>query len=307
MEQWFRPMGLNLRVSTDTSKLAAAVCDAYGLFGAGDKTAASDLQFEFIESGDDLAIQPNYRVSEKTTELLLGNRMVLSIHPADGLARGCFPKNLIEERSFFRLDALHFAVAAALPARGFMGVHAACIAIDGRAVLLRGSRGSGKTVLTYAAAARGFQVIADSTVWIAPNDAEWWGISRWIYLRPAASALFPEIAAGPTVSSGGETKIEIDLTRISDSASRSSIRAGVIVFLERNRTENMSFEPVSERQALALWSRGEEGNEADAVSYRARVGRLLRKPTYVLNAADDLARALDLVASGAQDMGQQSV
>ncbi|HEX3684565.1 MAG TPA: hypothetical protein VHU83_18660 [Bryobacteraceae bacterium] len=297
MEQWFRPMGLNLRVSTNAPELAAAVCEAYDLFGGGDETAPVDLRFDFAQGAEPSAAEPNYRLSGEKAELRTGDRVVLSVDTASGLARGCFPGNLVADRSFFRLHALHFALSAALPGRGFLGVHAACIAINGVAVLVRGPRGSGKTVLTYAAALRGFQVIADSTVWIAPDEVTWWGIPRWVYLRPSAQALFPEIAAGPTVSLGGEVKVEVDLARISAAVPLPCMRCGIIVYLERQAEETTSLKAIPESQALRLWSRGAAGNEVDTRNYQARVTRLLREPCYRLDSADDIHRALELIAA----------
>src|ERR1700728_283982 len=140
MGQWFRPMGLNLRVSTNTPELASAVCEAYDLFGSGDETAAADLRFDFAQSLAPSAAEPNYRRSGEKAEVRTGHQVVLSVDVASGLATGCFPGNLVADRSFFRLHALHFALSAALPGQGFLGVHAACIAINGVAVLLRGPR-----------------------------------------------------------------------------------------------------------------------------------------------------------------------
>jgi hypothetical protein len=298
MEQWFRPMGLNLRVSTDTPELAAAVCEAYELFGAGDEAAALDLQFDFTQSAKRSTAEPNYRISGETAELRVGGQVVLSVDAASGVAHGCFPGNLVADRSFFRLHALHFALSAALPGRGYLGVHAACIAIKGAAVLLRGPRGSGKTVLAYAAAARGFQVIADSTVWMAPDEATWWGIPRWIYLRRSAEALFPEIAAGRTVAWGGEVKVEIDLARVLPTAILPCVRRGIVVCIERQARETAAYlKTIPESQAFSLWSRGAAGNEVKAPNYQDRVARLLRERCYCLNSADDAGRALDLLAA----------
>src|ERR1700761_7488970 len=113
MEQWFRPMGLNLRVLTNTPELAAAVREAYDLFGAGDEAAAADLQFDFAESANTSTAQPTYRMSGEKAELRVSGQVVLSVAAAGCAARGCFPGNLVAARSFFRLHALHFALSAA--------------------------------------------------------------------------------------------------------------------------------------------------------------------------------------------------
>lgn len=300
MEQWFRPMGLNLRVLTDTSKLTTAVYRAYGLFGAGDATAAVDLQFDFTQSANYLTARREYRMSPHGAELIVGGQVVLSIDLA-GTARGCFPEHFIDDCRSFRLHALHFALSAALSARGFLGVHAACISIDGDAVLLRGPHGAGKTVLAYFAASRGFQVITGSTVWITPDDNTWWGIPRWIYLRPSARNLFPEITASPDVVLGDELKIEVDLTQSFAGSTVPFIRPGIIVYVERNPQKAACLETIQHSQALSLWKGGEAGNEASAVGYETRVAYLLRGRSYRLNTSDQINHVLDLIVAAAQD------
>ncbi|MGA2596491.1 MAG: hypothetical protein ABSH09_05800 [Bryobacteraceae bacterium] len=294
MEQWFRPMGLNLRVSTDDARLAQAVGDAYGAFGGGDAAAAAGLQFDFELSERRSTFQLEYRMTAHSAELLSDGGAILSVD-ATGCARGRFPSNSLDDRSAFRLHVLQFALAAALSTRGFLGVHAACLSIGATAVLLRGPRGVGKSVLAYAAASRGFRVIAGSTVWIAPDGDNWWGFPRWIYLRPSALTLFPEIASGVEVVIGDEVKVEIDL----GPPAETSVRPGIIVFLDRSCRE-MS---VPRSDALSHWKRGEAGNEASAPDYEKRISRLLARPLYRLNPDNNIGRVWELIASIARDHG----
>ena len=297
MEHWFRPMGLSLWVSTNSSKLAAATCEAYGLFGVADANGAPDLQFNFTQSPDRLTDALEYRMSSHRAELRISGQVVLSIDQARGVACGHFPENFIDDQSSFRLHALEFALSASLPARDLLGVHAAGIVINGCAVLLRGPHGVGKSVLTYAATLRGFQVVAGSTVWIAPDDAVWWGISRWIYLRHSARALFPQLPVSPEILIGDEVKVEIDVaqTHIASTA------PGIIVLLERDSAEATRLEATSKAESLPLWNSGIAGNETSAPDYRSRVVRLLDAPTYRLNFSDNIDRALDLIAAVAED------
>jgi hypothetical protein len=300
MEHWFRPMGLTLRVSTNSSKLAAAVREAYEVFGTSDAMAAADLRFDFTLSANGSIGLPEYRMSAYRAELRMGEKIVLTVEPERGAARGCFPEEFVDDQCAFRLHALHFALCAALPAKGFLGVHAACIVIEGRAVLLRGPHQAGKSVLAYAAATRGFRVVASSTVWIAPDDMAWWGIPRWIYLRSSARALFPEMPAGPEVLVGGERKIEIGVAQ----GPAGGVAPCIVVLLERNLRETPRLEAISKPEALRLWDSGSAGNETSAPDYRSRIARLLDGPVYRLNCPDDLGRALDLIAAATRDCGR---
>jgi hypothetical protein len=155
----------------------------------------------------------------------------------------------------------------------------------------------GKSVLTYAATLRGFQVVGGSTVWIARGYTAWLGISRWIYLRHSARALFPQMPASPEVLIGDEVKVEIDVaqTRVG------SASPGIVVLLERNSAGTTRLETVSKAESLALWNLGTAGNELTAQDYQCRVAHLLEAPSYRLNCSDNVDRALDLIAAVAED------
>jgi hypothetical protein len=297
MEHWFRPMGLSLWVSTNSSKLAAAVCEAYDAFGAGEPRASADLRFYFTQRSNGSIGIPEYRMSMHRSELRMCGQVILSIEPERGLARGSFPEEFVNYRSSFRLHALHFALSAALAGRGFLGVHAACIVMDGRAVLLRGPHGAGKSFLAYAAASRGFRVLTDSTVWIAPDDTAWWGISQWIYLRGSARAFFAQIPAGPEVLIGDEQKIEVGMPQ----GPAGGVAPGIVVFLKRDSGGACRLEAISKAEALAMWDSGSEGNEASHSDYRARIARILDGPVYRLNSAGESDGALDLIAAATED------
>jgi hypothetical protein len=306
VEQWFRPMDLNLRVLTNSPELEAAVRDAYGRFGAGDRGAAPQLQFAFeeIEETDNAVDRPpvrTYRSSPLAAELEIGDTGALSIDRRTGAASGRFTRQIIRDRSSFRLHALHFALSAALVSGGFLGIHAACIAVDGAVALLRGRSGAGKTTLAYAGARRGFQVVAGSTVWIAPDESVWWGIPWWIYLRPSAEALFPEIADTPAVPIGGETRHEIDMARLGAGRAIPRVRPGIIVWVDRYPGGDTNLEPINAAEALRLWRQGAAGNEVNVPGYQARVRRLVGRRNFRLRAGDDLDRALDLIALAAHD------
>src|ERR687885_95898 len=150
MDQWFLPMGLNLRVATNTSQLAMAVHEAYGPFGSGNHEQAPDLVFEFehTQCASGTAAM-TYHLYPALAEMRFGDEAHLSIDRDTGTATGHFSSRVLADSSSFRLHALHFALSAALSARGFLGLHASCFSIGGKSVLLRGPSGAGKTVLAY--------------------------------------------------------------------------------------------------------------------------------------------------------------
>ncbi len=82
-----------------------------------------------------------------------------------------------------------------LKRRGFFPVHAACLALDGRGVLLAGTSGAGKSTLAVALARAGFAFLSDDTVFVQA-EASGWRVRAFpdqVDLCADAVSLFPEL------------------------------------------------------------------------------------------------------------------
>lgn len=292
MEQWFHPMGLNLCVATGCESLANAVCDAYGAFGPGNAAQPSDLRFEFgLKERNGGAADFTYELSSARASLQAGDAAQLVVDLTTGAARGDFSEPVIADRESFRLHVLHFALSAAIGGRGFLGLHAACIARSGRGILLRGASGAGKTVLAYAAASREFDMIGGSTTWVAPDEQTWWGMPGRTYLRPSARALFPELGQAPSVRIDGTAKLAVTVK-----ATVQRTRPAIIIHLERGEEGESRMWPIGESEAAVLWDRGHAGAERNQPLYRERVARLLAHPNYRMRAGANLDDAFNAIA-----------
>ncbi len=83
-----------------------------------------------------------------------------------------------------------------IEARHFCPIHAACIALNGRAVLLCGNSGAGKTSLAYACAKKGWTYLSGDATYIVRNrpDRTVAGRPFSIRFRAEARELFPELS-----------------------------------------------------------------------------------------------------------------
>ena len=270
-------MGLNLRVEVDRVPLRDACASAFALYGPGDPAAPPDLRFAFSVAQGRLSVsdalresEPTFRISATSAAAEMGGSR-LEADPARGLAHGRFTPSLLSDLPLLRHHFLQFALSVMLPPRGFLGVHAAALARNGRAALLRGPSGCGKSVLAYAGSRR-MQLLSDSTVWIAP-DGRWWGWPR-LHLPPSARALFPELPDGPIVSIGGRPKIEVAAACAVVSAA-----PGPVILLG------------------SAWREGAAGDEAAASAYDRRIAALCRGGVHLLDRTLPLDRRLDSIAA----------
>lgn len=204
-----------------------------------------------------------------------------------------------ENPAAFRSHVLLYGFLSQLRNHGLMAVHGSALVRGGRAVLLRGPGGAGKTTLAYAGARRRFQMLAEDVVWVDLRDGVWRGMPWHVHLLPDAGRLFPELDGRPAVlESAGKMKLEVDLDTVRSGSTATEARPGPVVLLEREPGAGSRLEPLHPSDALALWRRSPAGTEEDFPGYAHHAGDLLRAGAWRLRLGTDLTAletALDLL------------
>ena len=157
---------------------------------------------------------------------------------------------LAAERELFRttvVEAITFALLAPFDRHP---IHAAAIASAGRALLLVGPGGMGKSTLAYLAHTAGYGVLSDDRVWVQtePHLRIWGGPVR-IRLTAAAASRFHEIRTDEITQRAEEGgKIVVALASTNQPSDRSAASAAACL-LERGR--RAALERVSPADASA--------------------------------------------------------
>jgi hypothetical protein len=199
----------------------------------------------------------------------------------------------------FRSHVLLYAFLSQLRDHGLMAVHGSALVKNGRAVLLRGPSGTGKTTLAYAGARSRFRLLSEDVVWIDLRAGLWRGIPWHVHLLPDAGRLFPELDGRPAVlESAGKMKLEVDLDTIRPGSTATEARPGPIVLLEREPGTGSRLDPLdplAPDAALELWRRSPAGTEEDFPGYLDHVKDLLKNGAWRLRRGTDLDEALGLL------------
>ncbi len=148
---------------------------------------------------------------------------------------------------WFRSCFLEAVVYAGLAQLHLAPLHAACVARNGRGVLLCGPAGAGKSTLAYACIRRGWTYLADESPLLVRNreDRLVLGKPTSLKLAPEAARLFPELSRWGV---DGERAI---LVPTAGFATAFAVPADFVVFLERaGGTPHLA--PVAPSVALAL-------------------------------------------------------
>jgi len=172
------------------------------------------------------------------------NHLVTTVHGADNFAVcdlaasytfACLTRDVAGNQAYVRYHFLEPSGSLMIDARHLSPMHASCAALDGRAVVLCGESGAGKTSLAYACARRGWTYLSDDATHIVRNRSDRKVVGRpyRIRFRESARLLFPELREfNPELRPNGKLDIEIETNRLGLSVAPSG-SASNIVFLNR--------------------------------------------------------------------------
>ena len=154
-----------------------------------------------------------------------------------------FREHILDGMGYFSIDHLYITI-----------VHAACVALHGRGVLLCGDSGAGKSCLTYACMKRGWTIVSDdfSAVVRGQEDGMVIGKPARIRLRPEALALFPELAGRSSmVTRNGKQVFDLRTGDVPSVRTAPCSHAEKIVFLDRRDSGGPELVPMNAEEALA--------------------------------------------------------
>jgi len=167
-------------------------------------------------------------------------------------------------------------------------VHAGCVALDGRGVMLCGDSGAGKSTLSYACARAGWEYVSDDGSYLLDCERRIVaGNSHQIRLRPSAAELFPEIQGlAPTPRAAGKPSIEFSTIPMEHVKRKASVQVDYIVFLNRNSGSPPMLMPYRKDVARLYMNQTIFGTEEAALSHARCIEQMLAADVYELRYTD---------------------
>jgi hypothetical protein len=232
----FYPLGFAVAVASNSAHVMRAANESWSLFSKEFSESAMELHFGVLK-GDKPAPPATVcrgRHNLITTIADAENFSVIDI--AQGFGFCWVTEATAANTAYFRYHFLEAMALVLLGTRHLTPIHAACVAFNGRGVLLCGESGAGKSSLAYACARRGWTFVTDdaSSLVRSRRDRVVVGNSHQIRFRESAVALFPDLRHHrATRRTNGEFAIELPTASLPEF--RTAPRASVdhVVFLNR--------------------------------------------------------------------------
>ena len=156
------------------------------------------------------------------------------------LATGCvsISREMLRFPYHARYELIEFAVLTLLTRmHELVPLHAACVAVPGRAVLLVGDSGAGKSTTCLQALDDGMSLISEDSVFVHPGTLAAAGLDAFLHLRSGRFAhdRFTQALRGaPRIRRrSGVRKIELDIRELGLGCARQPVRLAAIVMVSR--------------------------------------------------------------------------
>jgi len=138
-----------------------------------------------------------------------------------------------------RYELLEFAVfTLACRSQGLVPLHAACVGLDGRGLLLMGPSGSGKSTIALQCLLERFDFLSEDSAFVVPNSMRATGIANFLHVRADSlrwlgrSRARSMIRNSPVIRRrSGVEKFEVDLRRGGFKLAKAPLKIVGVVFL----------------------------------------------------------------------------
>lgn len=186
------------------------------------------------------------------------------VHPAAGEALVCISPRMLRDAYYARYELLEFAVyTLATQALKLAPLHAACVGLGRRGVLLVGGSGAGKSTLALQAAIGGLAFLSEDSTLVAPQTLSASGLAAFVHVRDdslrfvASAATRRQIRESPVIRRrSGVAKYEVDLRAGAFRLALAPLSISSLVFLSRRTARpGALLKPVTPGQAIERLTR----------------------------------------------------
>jgi len=208
------------------------------------------------------------------------------MHLRQGLACGWLTQAVAENLGYLRYAFLESVVSTLLEVQYLTSVHAACVELNGRGLLLCGDSGAGKSTLALACARSGWGFLADDACKLLRDNEERVvvGNPHQIRFRESAIELFPELKQQRvTRRSTGKLAIELATATLPGIRTIYECPVDYIVFLNRRGTDRPRLSGYPKNEAMQWFEELITWGDADLrEAHRVSLRKLLSAEVFEL-------------------------
>jgi hypothetical protein len=279
----YHPLGFRVDLTTNSREVLECAQESWGMWMP--RFAADPVQVRvLVQDEGELAIEPEFRAWGHLFSIV-ADRHNYAVMDLDRLfAYASVSRKTASDHAWFRWFFLDNMALFMLAQRHAVAVHAACVARDGRGILLGGESCAGKSTLAWACARSGWTYVGDDAAWLRVDSSgrEVMARSHIARFRHDAAALFPELEGYLSrVRPNGKVGIEVPTSGFAGIRTASHCDIAAVVFLDRSGREPAGLERVATSEAEREFVHEESMHREEILArHRVVIRRLLEAPAY---------------------------
>jgi len=237
LEETFYPRGFPVRIETNSPAVLLAATESWSACHQAFDAEPIRLNIGVSDDGPDGTLAPPVcRGRRNLMSLVADSRNFYVCDMRGGYGFSWVSLATVQNRPGYRYHFLEGMALSLLVARYMTPIHAGCVSLNGKGVLLCGDSGAGKSSLSFACARRGWIFVADDSSSLVRNRGGRIvvGNPHQIRFRESAIDLFPELRYEKlTRRVNGEMAIEVPTSSLAGIATSLQAPVDHIVFLNR--------------------------------------------------------------------------
>jgi len=233
----FYPYGFPTEVRTNAPEIFTHYQEMWGIFEKRFDTSTIRVDVHVIEGqSTECPPAPSYRVMMPLMVIAADSDNYAIADLARNKTQITISRAAVRHPQYVRYFFLESTACQHISTRYTTPVHAACVALNGRGVLLLGDSGAGKSSLAYACARAGWTFIADDSISLLNGGHERVviGNCHQMRFRTTAAELFTELKGlEATPRATGKPSIELPTTFFPQLICAQTTHVEFLVFLNR--------------------------------------------------------------------------
>ncbi len=238
LQATYYPLGFSLEVATDSVEVLAAMRESWS--GWCPRFATPPMKVRVaVTPGKSHELPPAPKcVAQGNLMINIADQENFSVTDmACGFSFIRLTESAVLNRGYLRYFFLESSALCQIASRFSTAIHAACVELNGRGVLLCGDSGAGKSTLAYACTKAGWTYVTDDASFLIHErgDKTVVGNHRQFRLRPAAIDFFPELQGREVTQrlERGKPSLEVPTAQLEHVTTSASAKIAHIVFINR--------------------------------------------------------------------------
>lgn len=281
-------LGFPVEVVTNSQEVLAGAEESWANFRAAFSEPPVQIRIGVLEGSSSACPPAPICRSQRNLLIRVADRENFVVSDMrHGFAFGWLTQAAVANRAYLRYHFLEGPAWTLLQPLYLTSIHGACVALEGRGVLLCGDSGAGKSSLAYACARRGWTFLSDDSTCLVRkrHGRVVVGNPHGMRFRESAVQLFPELKNQRlTRRLSGDMAIELPTSSMPGVAITYECSVDYIVFLNRIEPDPSGLSHFPKDRALQWFERVVCYGEEDVrIAQRASLRNLLAADVFELH------------------------